>query len=69
MWKTVKTRLKLVNKWYDAEGENSRFYWMLMFCVPGIWLTQSSTGIVSFIGLVYLIILLVIRWMHIHGKL
>ncbi len=68
MLKTILTHLKTFNRWYDKQKEPSRFWWMIIIVVPGIWVMQSSFGIVSFFGMIYLIVLLIIRWAHVNGK-
>ena len=69
MWQIIKSNLKKWNQWYDKQGESSRFWPLASLIILGLFLVDSNTTIISLFGWSYFGFFLVMRWLHVYGKL
>lgn len=65
----IRNWLKEQNKKYDSVKEPNRIFIAMAVALPGIIISSSDTNLVAFAGMCYLITLLVLRALYIHGKL
>ena len=65
----IRSWLYNINKKYDSVKEPNRFFLFMGMMMPGLILSFSDNVPVSFVGMAYLLIMLAIRALFIHGKL
>jgi len=60
----MKKLLRDANIWYGKKKESTRFFIMLGLALPGIIATQFTM-----LSMIYLILLIIVRWAYLSGHL
>lgn len=64
MWKEIRQLLEVLNIIYDNKKEGSRFAWLITIITPGVILIVVDSELLSIIGILYIILLTLIRALY-----